>query len=79
MSIDLHAACPSPAFQQVTCDRCKRKFKCTPWDDFYCAADGDHCCELCLIAPTGVTKVAYIDLDAPLAKPVFHTPSGGPS
>jgi hypothetical protein len=39
----------SRAYTEVTCDRCARTFLCTPSSDFYCAAEGDHCCEPCLI------------------------------
>ncbi len=44
-----HANCGSNAGKTVTCDRCWRTFVCTPRDDFYCAAEGDHCCEACLM------------------------------
>lgn len=43
-----HSQCHH-AWKQVKCDRCGREFTCTPLDDFYCAAEGDHCCESCLI------------------------------
>lgn len=43
-----HSAC-SYADKPVRCDRCGREYVCTPADDFYCAAEGDHCCERCLI------------------------------
>jgi hypothetical protein len=36
------------AYKQVKCDRCGREYTSTPSDDFYCAAEGDHCCERCL-------------------------------
>jgi hypothetical protein len=55
-----HANCGGHAYQQVTCDRCKRTYQCTPSSDYYCAAEGDHCCEPCLltgIAPDGVIVV----------------------
>lgn len=45
---DRHPACDH-VYQQVTCDRCGRQYRCTPEDDFYCAAEGDHCCEPCLL------------------------------
>ena len=57
---DPHADCGSHAYQQVTCDRCHRTYQCTPADDYYCAAEGDHCCEPCLFAgrkPDGVIVV----------------------
>lgn len=37
------------AGKKVRCDRCGREYVCTPETDFYCAAEGDHCCEPCLI------------------------------
>ncbi|MBM0256373.1 hypothetical protein [Micromonospora sp. 4G55] len=43
-----HADCDH-AGKQVTCDRCGSTYVCTPWQDFYCAAEGDHCCEPCLL------------------------------
>lgn len=46
---DLHPSCPDWAGQQVRCDRCGQEYTCTPWADFYCAAEGDHCCEPCLL------------------------------
>lgn len=72
MTIDPHARCTSNAYKWVTCDRCGRRFQCTPWEDFYCAAEGDHCCEPCLVASTGATKIAFIDPAAPLAEPVWR-------
>jgi hypothetical protein len=42
-----HSACDF-AYKQVTCDRCGRTYQCTPADDHYCAAEGDHCCQPCL-------------------------------
>lgn len=45
------------AYETVTCDRCKRTFVCTPSDDFYCAAEGDHCCEHCLVGDLTVLVV----------------------
>jgi hypothetical protein len=70
---DPHAHCDSRSFAYTTvrCDRCGRTFTCTPFDDFYCADDGDHCCEACLIAPTGATMMAFIDPNAPLPDFVF--------
>lgn len=53
-----HENCGSNAYKPVKCDRCKREFVCTPWDDFYCAVEGDHCCERCLI---GTAKLTVID------------------
>lgn len=53
-----HEECPSFAWKPVHCDRCGRDFVCTPWDDFYCAAEGDHCCESCLI---GDRKLVIVD------------------
>lgn len=43
-----HSQC-SNAYKQVKCDRCGKEYVCTPASDFYCAAEGDHCCEPCLI------------------------------
>jgi hypothetical protein len=37
------------AYQEVTCDRCGRTYICSPSDDFYETAEGDHCCEQCLL------------------------------
>jgi hypothetical protein len=45
----LHADCGSNAYKPVRCDRCGSEYVCTPANDFYCAAEGDHCCEPCLI------------------------------
>lgn len=36
-------------WQSVQCDRCKRTYTCTPWDDHYQTSRGDHCCEACLL------------------------------
>ena len=44
-----HSRCDF-AWKPVRCERCGREFVCTPWADLYCAADGDHCCEGCLLA-----------------------------
>lgn len=49
MTTDAHKDCPSFAWQPVRCDRCGREYTCSPSDDYYCAAEGDHCCERCLI------------------------------
>lgn len=57
-----HSEC-HPAGQDVKCDRCGREYVCTPFDDFYCAAEGDHCCESCL---TGGRPIVHIDPAAPL-------------
>jgi len=71
-----HTNCGSNAGKSVTCDRCKRTFVCTPWDDYYCAANGpDHCCESCLV---GGSPIAYIDLGALLDEPVYRRPAGSP-
>lgn len=56
-----HATCGSKAYQQVTCDRCKRTYQCTPTDDFYCAAEGDHCCEPCLLGDMGTAGLIVIN------------------
>lgn len=48
-----HENCPARAWQWVTCDRCGAHYRCTPSQDFYCAAEGDHCCEPCLVAGIG--------------------------
>lgn len=71
-----HDQCGGNAGKQVTCDRCGRSYVCSPWDDYYCATDGDHCCESCLV---GGVKVAYIDPEAPLSGPIFREPAGGAS
>lgn len=73
MSTDPHANCGGNAYKPVQCDRCRRTYKCSPWDDYYCSPEGDHCCESCLV---GGKQIAYIDLEAPLDKPVFHDPAG---
>jgi hypothetical protein len=62
---DPHANCPSFALQQVTCDRCGRTFQCTPVDDFYCSADGDHCCEQCLLGGLVLVNLAVDELPEP--------------
>lgn len=43
-----HSQCNN-AWKPVKCDRCSREYVCTPSDDFYCAAEGDHCCGPCLL------------------------------
>jgi hypothetical protein len=58
-----HETCDH-AYKTVTCDRCKRPFTCTPWDDFYCAAEGDHCCERCLIGDAPLTLKLADDIAA---------------
>lgn len=45
---DAHRNC-NYAWKQVRCDRCGRTYQCTPSDDYYCVAEGDHCCESCLL------------------------------
>ena len=69
-----HESCGGNGGKQVRCDRCGRAYVCSPWDDFYCTPAGDHCCESCLV---GGAPIAYVDLEAPLAEPVFHGPAGG--
>ena len=49
-----HSTC-NFAWKQVRCDRCGRTYQCTPSDDHYCSAEGDHCCEPCLIGGLPVT------------------------
>ena len=44
-----HEHCESKAYKPVRCDRCGAEYTCTPASDYYCAAEGDHCCEPCLI------------------------------
>jgi hypothetical protein len=53
-----HENCTPKPWQNVHCDRCGRDYVCTPQDDFYCAAEGDHCCEPCLL---GGLKLHVID------------------
>lgn len=57
---DPHANCVpgARAGTQQTCDRCGRTLTVTPSDDFYCAAEGDHCCEACLV---GGLPIFYVD------------------
>jgi hypothetical protein len=43
-----HSKCDY-AGRQVTCDRCKRTYRCTPSSDYYCTPEDDHCCEPCLL------------------------------
>jgi hypothetical protein len=75
VSADPHADC-SNAGKQVQCDRCHRVYRCDPWDDYYCTPDGDHACESCLV---GGRQIAVIDLDAPLAEPVYRDPASAPT
>lgn len=56
-----HADCPSFADQPVKCDRCGREYVCAPSSDFYCAAEGDHCCEPCLLAGAGLADLVVMD------------------
>jgi hypothetical protein len=51
-----HSQC-NFAWKQVKCDRCDAEYVCTPSSDFYCAAEGDHCCEPCLLGGRGITTV----------------------
>jgi hypothetical protein len=44
-----HSTCANGG-RRVRCDRCGDEYVCTPQRDFYCAAEGDHCCEVCLMA-----------------------------
>lgn len=60
--MNLHTNCPSTAYKQVTCDRCHTTYRCTPAADYYCAAEGDHCCEPCLIAGWPL-RVVPVDAD----------------
>lgn len=46
---DPHANCPQSADLEVTCDRCGKTYQCSPDADYFCAVEGDHCCEPCLI------------------------------
>jgi hypothetical protein len=55
---NLHANCPDVAYKPVTCDRCGRQYVCTPSQDYYCAAEGDHCCEPCLIGNLPLTVLS---------------------
>jgi hypothetical protein len=47
-SVD-HSQC-DPASKEVRCEWCGRTFVGTRWDERCCAAEGDHCCEVCLLA-----------------------------
>jgi len=69
-----HSGCDH-AFKPVRCDRCGREFVCTPWDDFYCAAEGDHCCEQCLLA---AYPAPVIVLDPYTDTSRLRRPGGGP-
>ena len=51
------------AYKQVKCDRCGDEYTCTPSSDFYCAAEGDHCCEPCLLRGAGVSEMTVYRLD----------------
>lgn len=51
------------AYKQVKCDRCATEFVCTPSSDFYCASEGDHCCEPCLLRGAGITEITVLRLD----------------
>lgn len=51
-----HSRCNN-AYKQVKCDRCGHEYLCTPSSDFYCAAEGDHCCEPCLLSGTRVSAL----------------------
>lgn len=53
---DPHANCDN-AWKQVQCDRCGRRYQCTPFDDYYCTPEGDHCCEPCLLRAAGLPLV----------------------
>lgn len=66
--IPAHEDCPDWGYLHVQCQRCKRKYQCTPFDDFYCTPEGDHACGPCLFKGR---PVAHIDLEAPLDEPVF--------
>lgn len=66
--VDPHADCPDWGYLHVKCQRCGRKYQCTPFDDYYCTPEGDHACGKCLFAGR---KVAHIDLEAPLEEPIF--------
>ena len=54
-----HSNCNN-AYQPVRCDRCGREYTCTPSDDLYCAAEGDHCCERCLLSGAGVMRMLVV-------------------
>jgi hypothetical protein len=63
---DPHADC-NPAARagtEVTCDRCKLTYTVTPSTDYYCAGgSAEHCCEPCLMAGAGLTKMYVIGGD----------------
>ncbi|MBM0275141.1 hypothetical protein [Micromonospora tarensis] len=54
-----HSQCDF-AWKPVQCDRCGARYVCTPATDFYCAAEGDHCCEPCLLGGMRVVTVGWI-------------------
>ncbi|QDY06123.1 hypothetical protein FJK98_02235 [Micromonospora sp. HM134] len=54
-----HSACDF-GWKPVQCDRCGAKYVCTPSSDFYCAAEGDHCCEPCLLRGMRATSVVVV-------------------
>lgn len=56
-----HSVCDF-AYKQVQCDRCGAQYVCTPSSDFYCAAEGDHCCEPCLLRGAGVSEITIMRL-----------------
>lgn len=66
-----HSAC-NFAYRQVTCDRCGKTYRCTPFTDYYCAPEGDHCCEACLLDGR---QIAVIDIDSPLPRLIFRDPT----
>lgn len=66
---DPHAQCDprSRTGTTVQCDRCQRTLVVSPLDDFYCAAEGDHCCERCLIGGLPLQVIDSPDCeDSPL-------------
>lgn len=54
-----HSGC-NFAWKHVRCNRCGREYQCTPADDHYCAAEGDHCCEPCLTGGLPVTVLVPV-------------------
>ncbi len=50
------------------CERCGRGYVCTPWDDFYCADAGDHCCEACLVGGLPVHVIPAGEIQPPREK-----------
>lgn len=54
-----HSTCDF-AYKPVKCDRCGAEYVCTPSSDFYCAAEGDHCCEPCLLRGAGVPVLTVL-------------------